>query len=401
MRQTEKIGVLCDINPSADTLADDDLVSFIPMARLEAESGTLDLSESSRFVDVRRKSYRPFRDGDVLFAKITPCMENGKIAVAKGLRNGHGFGSTEFHVLRTRGDVDPFYLRYFLVQPEFRFKAARHMTGTAGQLRVSAAFLRDESMPLPPLDEQRRIVQIIEQQFSRLDTGEAALRRDLTKISVLSASVFNQAAITSARAGTVALGDITDIISGPAFVSKHFGNPEDGVKLLRGENIEPGSLRWKNTKTWPESLLAGYEHLFVSEGDVILAMDRPLVSAGLKLAQVTASDVPALLVQRVARIRPRNDIDPFFIFLILKQPAFVRHVLEDQTGTQLPHITLNGIRSFLVPALTLHDQRQFVANVDRITSMIRGIRDNIARAGERSKQLRRVVLAAAFSGQMN
>jgi len=275
------------------------------------------------------------------------------------------------------------------------------MTGTAGQLRVSAAYLRDESMPVPPLWEQRRIVGIIEEQFSRLDIGDAALRRDLTKIIVLTASIFNQAAVAAAQAGTVALGDIADIISGPAFESKHFGNSEDGFRLLRGENIEPGALRWKNTKTWPESLLVGYEHLFVSEGDVILAMDRPLVSAGLKLAQVTGSDVPALPVQRVARIRPRNDIDPLFVFLVLKQPAFVKHVLEDQTGTQLPHITLAGIRSFLVPALTLHDQRQFVVNVDRITGMIKGIRDDIIRARERSKNLRRVVLAAAFAGRMN
>jgi type I restriction enzyme S subunit len=82
---------------------------------------------------------------------------------------------------------------------------------------------------------------------------------------------------------------------GFAFKSKEF--EEEGISLLRGDNIEPGSLRWKNRKCWPESKLPGFEHLFIDEGDVILAMDRPVISSGLKIAIAKKEDLPALLVQ--------------------------------------------------------------------------------------------------------
>lgn len=90
-----------DFNPRLDKSAyrDDLEVSFVPMAAVEAGSGRMEVTQTKRFATVKR-GYTPFREGDVLFAKITPCMENGKMAVVPKLTNGMGFGSTEFHVLR-------------------------------------------------------------------------------------------------------------------------------------------------------------------------------------------------------------------------------------------------------------------------------------------------------------
>lgn len=254
-------------------------------------------------------------------------------------------------------------------------------------------------IPVPPLHEQQRIVEIIEEQFSRLDAADAALRRGLGNVKRLGASLFDQAAKEAEKHGTLSLGEVAEVISGPAFTSKDFSERGDGVRLLRGENIEPGSLRWINTKTWPEALLVGYEHLFVSKGDIILAMDRPIVSAGLKLARVTEADLPALLVQRVARIRPIRDIDSAFLFLVLKQSAFVRHVLAGQTGTQLPHITLAGIRSFRIPALSLSQQETFAAEVERSAAALSSTVAGIASSYRRSAYLRHSVLQAAFNGK--
>jgi type I restriction enzyme S subunit len=116
---------------------------------------------SLRQVAEVEKGYTYFQDGDVLFAKITPCMENGKCAIAKNLVNGIGFGSTEFHVIRAKESVIPEWVYYYLRQEATRKKAERSMTGSAGQRRVPSKFLKEELIPLPPLPEQKRIAAIL------------------------------------------------------------------------------------------------------------------------------------------------------------------------------------------------------------------------------------------------
>lgn len=167
-----------ELNPRPDraALSDDLEVSFVPMAAVEAGSGNMDPAAVRLFGEVK-KGYTTFQEGDVLFAKITPCMENGKMAVARGLRNGVGCGSTEFHVLRARPGVDPRYVYYFVSSAHFRAEAAHHMTGAVGQKRVPAAFLERCEIPLPRPEEQRRIIAEIEKQFSRLDEAVANLKR--------------------------------------------------------------------------------------------------------------------------------------------------------------------------------------------------------------------------------
>ena len=184
----------CLVNPRTflDAVEADRPVSFIPMAAVEARTGRIDLSQARTYGQVS-KGYTRFSEGDVLFAKITPCMENGKIAIAKGLTNGHGCGSTEFHVLRPHEGVSRDFLHFFLHQDEFRREAQRNMAGTAGQLRVPAAWLSEAPIPLPPLAEQRRIVAEIETQFTRLDASVAALRRAQANLKRYRASVLKDA----------------------------------------------------------------------------------------------------------------------------------------------------------------------------------------------------------------
>ena len=188
------IGQLCRVNPRSFTnpVEDDCPISFVPMAAVEARTGRIDLSGVRLYREVR-KGYTPFSEGDVLFAKITPCMENGKVAVARGLTNESGCGSTEFHVLRLPSCMPGDLLYYYLLQDEFRREAQRHMAGTAGQLRVPAAWLNEAPIPFPPLREQHRIVAEIETQFTRLDASVAALRRAQANLKRYRASVLKDA----------------------------------------------------------------------------------------------------------------------------------------------------------------------------------------------------------------
>ena len=188
------LGEVCLINPRTFTksVEDDWELSFLPMAAVEAGTGQIDLSQTKLFAEVR-KGYTRFSEGDVLFAKITPSMENGKVAVAKGLTNYSGCGSTEFHVLRPRKCVSGDFLLFFLLQDLFRREARGHMAGTAGQLRVPTEFLKEALFALPPLPEQRRIVAEIEKQFTRLDASVDGLKRARANLKRYRTSVLKAA----------------------------------------------------------------------------------------------------------------------------------------------------------------------------------------------------------------
>lgn len=186
---------VCEINPRMvwnNDFTSDMPVTFIPMAAVDDISGKIVKPQVREIASVW-KGYTRFSEGDVLFAKITPCMENGKAAIAHGLINGLGFGSTEFHVLRPTEAVEGKWIFYYVRQQSFRDSAARMMTGTAGQLRVPAKYLSESFIPLPPFSEQQRIVEAIEAQFTRLDAGVAALKRLRANLKRYKAAVLKAA----------------------------------------------------------------------------------------------------------------------------------------------------------------------------------------------------------------
>ena len=148
-----------DINPRIDAseLESDSPVSFIPMDAVE-DGATGGVSHSSKGLTEVQKGYTPFAEGDILWAKITPCMENGKSCIASGLINGIGFGSTEFHVLRSRDErLSQSFLWEFLNQETLRSVARYAFTGSAGHQRVPDSFLAGLPFPLLSSSKQERL----------------------------------------------------------------------------------------------------------------------------------------------------------------------------------------------------------------------------------------------------
>ncbi|MEW6738558.1 MAG: restriction endonuclease subunit S [Nitrospirota bacterium] len=157
--QWKKLSKIAQINPPPQKAEDESEVTFLGMA---------DVSEAGKIINAQIRKFREvslgftsFKGNDVLIAKITPCFENGKGCLAEGLKNNVGFGSTEFHVLRPTPEVLPRYLHLLTVTHHFRGIGEIYMTGSAGQKRVPADFLRDYIIPLPPIAEQERIIDII------------------------------------------------------------------------------------------------------------------------------------------------------------------------------------------------------------------------------------------------
>jgi len=159
----KKLGEIGEINPKFDrkSISENIEVTFLPMRCIEELTGNVDTSITKNLEEVS-KGYTSLMENDLIYAKITPCMENGKVAIAKGLKNNLGFASTEFHVIRFKKNAYNKFFFFYLIQKWIREYAAMNMTGSAGQKRVPATFLKDLLVPLPPLETQQKIVSILE-----------------------------------------------------------------------------------------------------------------------------------------------------------------------------------------------------------------------------------------------
>ena len=168
---------ICKINPpkiSTKGLPDDLEVSFVSMSSLSANKGIIVESQIKKLIEVKN-GFTNFSEGDVIFAKITPCMENGKSAIVGKLINGIGYGSTEFYTLRCSEKLYNRFIYHLIRSEKFREEAKKVMTGSVGQLRVPKNFLENYTLHLPSFDEQQRIVERIESLFTKLDKAKEKL----------------------------------------------------------------------------------------------------------------------------------------------------------------------------------------------------------------------------------
>jgi type I restriction enzyme, S subunit len=188
-----RLSEVADVNPRRPSLirADHMPTSFIPMETVDEFTGTA--KPRIRSYGEVKKGYTYFQNGDVLFAKITPCMENGKQAIAQDLIDGFGFGTTEFHVIRAGPDISATWMHLFLRQPRVRAAAASAFTGAVGQQRVPPAFLNDLLLPLPPLPEQRRIADVIDAAVAESENIAQAAEAMRAESKALSAAILNMA----------------------------------------------------------------------------------------------------------------------------------------------------------------------------------------------------------------
>ena len=174
----KKLGRVADINPkfSINNLTADTLVSFVPMADIDERWGFI-LGRQVRQLKEVVRGFTYFANGDVIFAKITPCMENGKAAIAQNLMNAVGFGSTEFHVLRPRDETTSEWL-YGLVRLQlFRFHARNSFTGTAGQQRVPVVFMMNYDVPVPPMSLQNKFASAVSCLFQTTNKSESVKKK--------------------------------------------------------------------------------------------------------------------------------------------------------------------------------------------------------------------------------
>lgn len=189
------LGDVCTVNPKkidAKNLDDNLEVSFVPMAAVSDVLGEIVNHEVKNLQDVRT-GFTNFSKGDVIFAKITPCMENGKSAIVGPLVNDIGYGSTEFYVLRCKEELNNKYLYHMVRNTTFRAEAKAVMTGAVGQQRVPKTFLQEYQLLLPTLPEQHEIVRLIDDLLARERAAQQATEQALASIDLMKKSILARA----------------------------------------------------------------------------------------------------------------------------------------------------------------------------------------------------------------
>lgn len=327
---------------------------------------------------------------------VINCMN--VIIGSVGLSRYTGCLSPVYYVFKTRSrnDLPEYFNAVFAIKP-FQQSLVRIGNGIlAHRMRIPMELLKHESLPRPPLAEQTAIVSYlhaIEQKVGRFirnrrrlievlnEQKQAIINRAVTRgldpNVPLKPSGIDWLGDIPAHWNPVNLGRVVDILTGFPFKSESFTENPNDVTLLRGINVSPGRIRWDEVVHYSEELTAELARFALQEGDVVLGMDRPLISGGIRVALVKKEDLPCLLLQRVTRLRSHSGLDQNYLYMLLHDRRYADYLAPIFTGISVPHISPAQIAEYQVVLPPENEQRLIL---NHITYRIRSIETAFDRA---------------------
>ena len=386
---------VCEINPSKQIdLSPDDKISFVPMDSVSVR-GDIDTSKSISVSSI--KTYSVFREGDVLFAKITPCMENGKGCIAHGLLNGYGAGSTEFIVLRPDSRLlMNKWLYYFLSQQNFRQECKQHMTGSAGQKRVPPKYLGSCSIPVPSKSEQQRIVARIEELFSQLDDAEATLQKTKAQLAL-----YRQAVYASAYKGIEANRSINEFFDITGGITKNStrGSMQNKRPYLRVANVYYNRLDLSEIKEIGVTD-AEIEKCTLMKNDLLFVEGNGSKSQIGRVA-IWDGSIPNIVHQNhIIKGRPNGKMIPEFALFYLMSFMGRRQISDVAKSTSgLYTLSTDKVRKLKVPYCQEGEQRRVLSEISSRISICESIEQVVDKAIIQNQSLRMSILTNALKGE--
>ncbi|MDR3472833.1 MAG: hypothetical protein P4M09_14305 [Devosia sp.] len=409
------------LNPSKSEVAHRDRseeVSFVPMDAV-GEDGSLRLDQTRTIGEVET-GYTYFRDGDVVVAKITPCFENGKGAIMRGLVGGVGFGTTELIVARPRGQISAAYIYWLFNSVSFRKLGEGAMYGAGGQKRVPEDFVRDFAVALPPPPEQAAIAAFLDRETGKIDALVEEQRRLIELLKEKRQTVISHAVTKGLDptapmkdSGVEWLGQVpahwnvmpfkcaATILPGYAFPSSGFTKDPQHVRLLRGVNVDVGSVRWDEAVYWDRAVADGLDAFVLYPGEIVLGMDRPWIGDGLRIAMIEKGDTPSLLLQRVAAVKPRAANCGRYLYLLLGLPAFFHHCAPEMTGVSVPHISGSQVEDYVVAVPPEAEQLAIAEHVQTRTISFDELIAEAEAAVTLLQERRSALISAAVTGKID
>ena len=414
MSELMKVGSVC-LKTSNVKWQDQNGQAFEYIDLSSVSRDTHEISESTSVTkeDAPSRARKIVKTGDVIFATTRPTLKR-VTAIPETYDNQ--ICSTGYCVLRPDpSKVLTNYLFYALQSEEFMERMESLQRG-ASYPAVSDTDVKGFEIPIPPLPEQERIV-------AKLDTAKANTERNLQNAKELFQSKLNEVFSQQLTAGSTSsptvpapavpepvegiegmgdgwvekkLGDVADLLNGYAFKSKEFVG--SGVRLLRNTNVFHGNVDWENTAHYPNDALQEFSRFELFEGDIVLSLDRPIISTGLKLARVRKQDVPSLLLQRVLCIRPQG-ISADYVFHWMDSPLFISKI-DPGKSLGVPHISLKEVSQIELPIPSLDKQTQIVGVLDEMKEQSTQIQTNYTQKLTELEDLKKSLLERAFKGEI-
>jgi type I restriction enzyme, S subunit len=353
------IADIAEINPRTDiALAEEERVSFLPM-QSTSESGDIIALQERVFAQVS-KGYTRFAENDVLVAKITPCFENGKGGYAKGLLNGIGFGSTEFHIVRAiPGKADSRFLHHLTRSERFRKAGEGSMTGSAGQKRIPSNFIKDFPIFIPPLPEQKKIAEIlsaIDKEIagvSQIIQGKRLFRESLLRQIIPHQSSFGDG-LPPEGWNLVTIEEICSLIT------YGFTNPmptsDRGIYMVTAKDVRDGKID-KGTARFTS--VEAYETLLTDKSrprrnDILVTKDGTLGRTAV------VGEETICINQSVALLRPSDEQNAQFLQLLLSSPQYQETMIEESGGSAVKHIYITTLAKMPIAIPSSPERREEV-----------------------------------------
>lgn len=388
-----------EVNPAAGPFdrASLETVAFVPMAAV-SEEGRLGNHETRPLAEVA-KGYTNFARGDVLMAKITPCMENGKAALVSNLSTKFGFGSTEFHVLRARHGVDARFLFYLVWNRRFREEASKHMTGSAGQKRVPAAYLKQAKVPLIEPNEQRRIADILDKAdtIRRKRKKATALTEELLRSAFLDmvGPVSRDYATWPVRTIESLAAQIPNAMRTGPFGSdlRHSEFVDEGIAVLGIDNAVQNRFAWGERRFITQEKYDDLRRYTVRPGDVIVT-----IMGTTGRSAVVPDDMPtAITTKHLATITlDRMQAEPEFVSQALfRHPEVLQQIAAANRGAIMSGLNLGLIKTLQVPVPPVERQGEFATLTRHVRAVIARMMSDTA-----TDDLFNSLVARAFSGAL-
>ncbi len=357
-----QLSEVAQINPRLPKNIDgSQIVSFVAMASA-GEDGML-LNEEPRILAETKKGFTYFERGDVLLAKITPCFENGKCLRPGQISNQIGFGSTEFHVLRANAELlDEDYLFYMIWSKQFRFLGEKSMSGAAGQKRVSADFLKSFEIPLPPLEEQKRIATILDKADAIRRKRQQAIQLTDEFLRAVFLDMFGDP-VTNPKGWEIAkLSDVGTLDRGK---SKH--RPRNDPALLGGDYplIQTGDVA--NSKGYIKKYKSTYSELGLEQSRLWPA-GTLCITIAANIAKTGVLTFDACFPDSVVGFTPNHKATVEYVQHWL---GFLQKTLEASAPESAQkNINLAILRNLDIPLPEIEKQRAFSELVERTIRLL-------------------------------
>lgn len=413
--ETVPLRYVCQLNPSVDfgEFEEDDELTFLPMDRVKSGYFLPNTDKFSKYAS----SYNAFEDGDIVLAKVTPCFENGNIAVAQNLEGGKGFGSSELFVIRPK-TVNRKFLFYYFQSSAFKQDGEASMTGAGGLKRVSPDLLRQHHLPCPDNETQRLIAGYLDRETARIDALVAEKEKMLVLLEEKRAALISRAVTRGLDptaplkpSGLDWLGDIpahwevwrlkylAEVRGGLTLGKKYSRNDLIEMVYLRVANVQDGYLKLDEMQTvevTPEEA----ENYLLQHGDVLMneGGDIDKLSRGC----VWREEIKSCLHQNhVFSVRPRL-VEPEWLALWTSTLEAKRYFEQRaKRSTNLASISGTNIKELPVPMPSMDEQLSIKTHIEISTKKILAIQLEMQQSIERLKERRAALITAAVTGQIS